>query len=90
MVVHHMQVTGRDVSGVADDVKQAWGHVDTELFDSIQEKCSTYLAAFETGEVPDALRRAEQEMGSDNDVVKAVTSERDAVRWIISSVSVRD
>jgi hypothetical protein len=74
-----VQAAGRDPSGVADDVKQAWGHVDTELFDSIHEKCGTYLAAFETENFQDALREAELEMGRDNEVVAVMMAERDAV-----------
>ena len=65
---------------MTDDVKQALGHVDTELFDSIHERCNAYLAAFETEQFTDALRKAELDNGSDNEVVAAVTAERDAVR----------
>lgn len=75
-----MQVAGRDPSGVTDDIKQAWGHVDTELFDSIYERCNTYLAAFETEQFTDALRKAELDDASNSEVVAAVTAERDTVR----------
>eukprot|EP01046_Picozoa_sp_COSAG06_P001398 COSAG06_NODE_45_length_29559_cov_23.840835_16_plen_32_part_00 len=31
-------MAGKDPSGVTDDVKQAWGKIDTEIFETLQER----------------------------------------------------